>query len=157
MEGLSATSLFYFCDCFPPSSQVVILRLAVATVEAGGAGELQVGAVNRCLFVAVVPAHPPPPPPPPKPPPPPHLPTPFRSAVAMGYQGGCHGLPDQGRLARYLPPSLRHWPSSPRGRRRERACAGRGAGSAQQPPGAAANRLPSAQREAQRGGWGAQP
>jgi hypothetical protein len=117
MEGLSATSLFYFCDCFPPSSQVVILRLAVATVEAGGAGELQVGAVNRCLFVAVVPAHPPP-----QPPPSPHhhhhhLPPTFpplsaapllwvTRAVAMGYRtkagwlATCHPVSATGQAAR---------------------------------------------------------
>lgn len=47
----------------------------------------------------------------------------FGSAVAMGYQGGCHGLPDGGRLARYLPPSRR------RSRRRRSARAG-GGGSA---------------------------
>ncbi|GAB5568628.1 sorting nexin-10 [Prionailurus iriomotensis] len=41
----------------------------------------------------------------------------------MGYQGGCHGLPDRGRLARYLPPSRR------RSRRRRSARAG-GGGSA---------------------------
>lgn len=97
--------------------------LAVPTLAAGGAGEraLQVCAVNRCLFAVVAPTHHPPPPS-----------TrvcffffflSFGSAVAMGYQGGCHGLPDGGRLARYLPPSRR------RSRRRRSARAG-GGGSA---------------------------
>lgn len=101
--------------------------LAVPTLAAGGAGEqaLQVSAVNRCLFAVVVPSRHPRPPstgfsfflPPP---------LSFRSAVAMGYQGGCHGLPDRGRLARYLPPSRRR----SRRRRRRRSSGAGGGGSA---------------------------
>lgn len=49
----------------------------------------------------------------------------------MGYQGGCHGLPDGGRLARYLQPSssLRREAAGARvcGTRRGGVCASRGA------------------------------
>lgn len=72
----------------------------------------------------------------------------------MGYQGGCHGLPDRGRLARYLPPvaaagevaraggggSARVWDAA-RGMR-----AGRG--------GAAANRRPRVQPQERHRQWG---
>lgn len=107
--------------------------LAVPTLAAGGAGEraLQVSAVNRCLFAVVPSRHPPPPSTGFSFSPPPFFP-----------QRSCYGLP--GRLPWVTGPrpagSLPATQSAPQpppppppaelrgGRRRERACAGRGAG-----------------------------
>lgn len=104
--------------------------LAVPTLAAGGAGEraLQVCAVNRCLFAVVAPTHHPPPP---------------STRVCFFFfpffrQRSCYGLPGRlpwvtGRRPAGSLPATQSPPQPPPaerpgGRRRERACAGRGAG-----------------------------
>lgn len=107
--------------------------LVVPTLAAGGAGEraLQVCAVNRCLFAAVVPT---------RHPPPPSTRVFFFFSLSLSFfpQRSCYGLPGRlpwvtgprpaGSLPATQSPPQPPPAERPGGRRRERACAGRGAG-----------------------------